>query len=62
MQVISVEPASCYYVTIKGTSWEPWKEFRRAGGSNHWEVLMGMSFEEVGDSDELEQAFTEFMS
>lgn len=50
-----------YEMTITGTSWEPWNEFRRSGPQS-WEVLMGMSWEMIDDDEELEALFQEAMN
>jgi len=50
-------PMTSHYLVIRNVpGWDGFEEFRR-NGPESWQVLMGMSWEEVWNCDELEEAF-----
>ena len=55
--IISIEPSYSVYVT---TDDEMYPEYRRYN-SGEWECLMGMSWEYIHNSEELERQYQEFL-
>lgn len=53
-QIKSIEPVTCHYVE---TDDPDWPSYRRNGGPECWEVLMGESWEPIYDCSDLERQF-----
>jgi len=60
MQITELDEVTCFYMTIENTDYYPWTHFRR-NGPRDWEVLMGMSWEEVSFEEAFEVAFKNYI-
>jgi len=56
MKIIKVEPVTSEYITTDNKEWPIY----RRNGPDSWENLMGNSWEEAYDYEELEEAYKEW--